>query len=282
MRPPSAPPAGTVEAWCHALVATGELARKLAPPAPPDLERAESWERDPPVRRLAAPGRPALLRVVRRSAKTPAAGALVRAQVRARLVHTFAHHELQAAELFAWAVLAFPDTPRAFRRGLVRLACEELTHLAAYCAHLDALGHAYGDFVVRDWFWSRVAACPDPLRFVALLGVGLEGANLEHSARFADWFERAGDADGAALLRRVERDEVAHVAFARRWCEAFAGAPLDYDAWAALLPAPLTPALLRGTPLNVDARRSAGFDDAFLARLDAAPPAHRERGRDEP
>jgi len=35
--------------------------------------------------------------------------------------HALANHELQAIELFAWAVLAFPDTPIAFRRGLIAI-----------------------------------------------------------------------------------------------------------------------------------------------------------------
>jgi hypothetical protein len=44
------------------------------------------------------------------------------------------------------------------------------------------------------------------------------------------------------------------------------------------LPAPLTPALFQGRPLNVHARRRAGLDDAFLARLAAEPdPGARRR-----
>ena len=188
-------------------------------------------------------------------------------------MHTFLHHELQAAELFAWAVLAFPTAPQPFREGLVQLCREELTHLALYVEHLNELGFAVGDFPVRDWFWSRVAKCTDAIAFVALQGLGLEGANLEHSPRFAAWFRDAGDEAGARILERVAEEEIGHVAFATRWFERLSGAPLDYDRWCAALPAPLTPAILKGRPLNRRARAQAGMDDAFLARLEAEPPA---------
>ena len=265
------PRAGTIERWCFDLVTTRDLSQKLSPPPPPDPRDEASFEREPSARRILAPGRPPGLRVLARSPRTPPAGALVRRDARAQLVHTFVHHELQAAELFAWAVLAFPDTPRAFRSGLVRLCSEELAHLALYAAHLERLGSAVGDFPVRDWFWERVPLCTTPASFVALQGLGLEGANLEHSARFAGLFRAAGDEEGARILDQVEQDEIAHVAFAAQWFERFTAAPLDYEAWSAALPVPLTPALLRGRPLNREARLRAGFDAPFLERLEAEP-----------
>jgi len=270
--------AGTVEAWCRSWIATRELAHKLAPPPLPDLQDERSWEPSPASLRIERPGRPPELVVNARSPRTPSAKALQRTETRARLVHTFLHHELQAAELFAWAVLAFPRTPRAFRAGLLALCRSELDHLGLYAEHLGHLGRAAGDFPVRDWFWERVPSCTTPAAFVALLGLGLEGANLEHGARFAAAFRAAGDERGAAILERVAEEEVAHVAFAARWFERFTGAPLTFDAWSAELPAPITPALLRGRPLNRAARTRAGFDHAFLERLAAVPPATRAAG----
>jgi uncharacterized ferritin-like protein (DUF455 family) len=266
---PATPPApGTVEAWCWQLVTGMELERKLAPIPPADGSR---FEVDAPARRLSAPGRPPELVRIARARRTPRPGALDDPRSRAHLVHTFLHHELQAAELFAWAILAFPRTPREFRAGLLRLCQEELGHLALYREHLARLGFTVGAFPVRDWFWERVARVPDARAFVGLLGLGLEGANLEHSARFAACFRAAGDENGARILARIERDEIQHVAFARRWLERWMGAPLEYGRWRALLPAPLTPAVLRGRPLNRAARARAGFDGDFLARLDAEP-----------
>lgn len=269
--PSALPAAGTIERWCAELVLARELRAKLAPPPPPDLALEASWERDPPGRRIAAPGRPPELRVVARSPAAPRPEAIVQPAARARLLHTFVHHELQAAELFAWALLAFPSAPREFRAGLVRLCGEELVHMRMYLELLRELGAEFGDHPVRDWFWQRVPTCKDPLAFVSLQGLGLEGANLEHTARYSTQLRAAGDERGAALLERVERDEIAHVAFAARWFERFSGAALDYDTWCAQLPAPLTPAVLQGRPLNLAARRRAGLGDEFLARLAAEP-----------
>ena len=55
------------------------------------------------------------------------------------------------------------------------------------------------------------------------------------------------------------------------WFERLTGRPLDYDTWAAALPAPLTPSVLQGRPLNRAARLAAGLDEPFLERLAAEP-----------
>lgn len=264
------PSHATVEAWCLRLVSTCDLTAKLTPGSPP-----RAWEAAPVARRPERPGRPPELVVRPRSARTPQS--LHEPRARARVLHTFVHHELQAAELFAWAVLAFPDTPRAFRAGLLARCTEELEHLARYRSELQRLGFAFGDFEVRDWLWQRVTGASDATAFVALLGIGLEGANLEHSARFAAAFRAAGDEDGARVLEGVGAEEVAHVAFARTWFERFTGAPLDYERWRAALPPPLTPSMLRGKPLQRAARRRAGLDEAFCAALEAAPPTTGKR-----
>jgi uncharacterized ferritin-like protein (DUF455 family) len=267
------PMRGSVEAWCLTFLLETDLERKLAP----DRVSSVVFEASARPRRVSAPGRPVELVSVTRAPRTPRPEALEEPRARARLVHTFLHHELQAAELFAWAILSFPETPRAFRAGLLALCQEELSHLALYREHLARLGFAVGSFPVRDWFWERVGRVESAVPFVALLGLGLEGANLEHCARFAAQFRAAGDERGAQILERVELEECAHVAFAKHWFEHFTGAPLDYDRWRASLPAPLTPALLRGRPLNREARARAGMDPAFLARLAAEPPTNGTR-----
>ncbi|MCB9915944.1 MAG: DUF455 family protein [Planctomycetes bacterium] len=190
------------------------------------------------------------------------------AEARARLLHTFAHHELQAAELFAWALLAFPDAPEAFRRGLVRLCLDELRHLNLLVARLVALGSRFGAYPVRDWFWERFPSCATPLEFVALMGLGLEGANLDHAERWARHLADAGDGESAAVQRLIGVEEQEHVRFAVQWFRAWTGG-LDFARWRASLPAPLTPLVLRGPELARAARCAAGFDEAFVEELEA-------------
>jgi len=261
-----APEAGTVERWAWELVHATTLADKLTPPPRPDR-----WEVAPPPRPEVRPGRPPELDLLSRPPKTPKAGALRDPRKRAQLLHTFLHHELQAAELMSWALLAFPETPRAFRRGLMAIADDELRHTRLYAAHIERLGAAVGDFGVRDWFWERVPTVTSPAAFVALLGVGFEGANLDHSARFARLFREAGDEAGARLQEQVGREEEPHVRFAIRWFERFAGG-LEWERWLAHLPPPLTPIVMRGAPIMRDARRRAGMSESFLDALEAFAP----------
>jgi uncharacterized ferritin-like protein (DUF455 family) len=255
------PEAGTVERWAWDYVSTQDLAHKLDPIEPPSC-----WETLPVPRRITAPGRPPELQRLDKAPKRVGRSALQNPRRRAQLFHTFLHHEMQAAELMAWAILAFPGTPRAFRRGLLGICREELRHLRAYHEHLRTLGAAAADFPVRDWFWIRVPQARTPAEFVAVMGLGLEGGNLDHAERYAEWFAAAGDDRAARILQSVGADEVRHVRFAARWFRRFTGS-LDFEAWLSHLPAPLTPRMLRGHALNRRDRLRAGMNAAFLDRL---------------
>jgi uncharacterized ferritin-like protein (DUF455 family) len=192
---------------------------------------------------------------------------------RAQLLETFLHHEVQAAELMAWAILAFPDAPQAMRRGLLGILGDELRHVAMYGERIAALGGApWGSEPPNDWFWQRVPQVASAAAFTATLGIGFEGGNLDHAARFAERLRAAGDAEAAAIQERVGEEEIPHVRFALHWFRELTGGPIDFDAWRAHLPVPLTPTVARGQPLNTRDRARAGFDDAFLARLAAWSP----------
>ncbi len=256
-----APANGTVDRWAWDYVHATDLAAKLAPPPPP-----REWERAPDARRIAAPGRPSTLVPASRRMKTPSAEALRDPKRRAQLLHTFLHHELQAAELMCWAVLAFPDAPPALRRGLVGVALDEVRHMNMYGAHIERLGHAIGDFAVNDWFWDRVPQATMVTHFLASMGMGFEAGNLDHTRRFEERFRAVGDDEGARLHAMVAEEEVPHVRLGTHWFRELTGA-LDFDEWRASLPAPLSPMVMQGAPIDRDARLRAGFTETFLDRL---------------
>lgn len=258
---PEAPPAGTVERWAWDYVTAKELSWKLSPPRPP-----RAWESHPVPRRVEKPGRPPELCVVRRSPRTPGPDAIRDPEKRARLLHVFLHHELQAAELFCWTLLSFPEAPRPFKGGLVHIALDEVRHLQMYAQHLVTLGFQVGDFPVRDWFWERVPACSSPAHFVAVMGMGFEGANLDHAPRFADRLSAVGDPEAAAIMRTIELEERSHVRFALRWFRRFLK-DTGFGAWAAHLPPPLSPIWMRGSPINRKSRMLSGFTEGFLDEL---------------
>ena len=258
------PPEGTVERWAWDFITSTVLATKLAPPAPTTRWAAPSrrWS-------LTRPGRPPELvqRTERKKAAKP--GALRDPAKRAEVLHTFLHHELQAAELMAWAILEFPDTPEPFRRGLLGICRDELRHMGLYREHLETLGHPFGTLPIKDWFWERVPGeALTPAHFVARMGVGFEGGNLDHGARFTAYFEAAGDPRASAIQGQITEEEIAHAAFALHWFRTFTG-ELNFEQWRAFLPSPITPSMTRGSPLNLEARRRAGYPEAFLDALAA-------------
>jgi uncharacterized ferritin-like protein (DUF455 family) len=260
-----------IEAWAQHYVTSSDLSVKLAPPPVPARFRDGAV----PVR-LAAPGRPSVLRIARRGERTPKAEALKEPHYRARLLHAFWHHELQAAELMCWAVLAFADAEPEFRKGLIGICLDEIRHMNLYRQRIEALGEGLGAFGVREWFWKRVPSCPDKVSFVALMGMGLEAANLEHAPSFAAQLRAAGDEESARIQEQVGREELAHVRFGTRWFTRWTGG-CEFDRWLSHLPPPLSPWVLKGDPLAAGARRRAGMPEEFLNALLAYVPERKGR-----
>ena len=264
-------PLGTVERWAFDFITATRLEDKLSPPAPPS-----DWAHPAEACVLASPGRP--LELVPREVKRKKTPKVQHAARRAEVLHTFLHHELQAAELMAWAILAFPQTPPAFRRGLLKLCRDEIRHLQMYGAHLQTLGHPFGSFPVNDWFWKRVPAeNPTPAHFVARLGIAFEGANLDHGARYTAAFAAAGDARAAEIQAQIVEEEIPHTAFALHWFRELTG-DVEFEKWRKYLPSPISPAMARGTPFNTEARLRAGYSQEFLDALagwDAGPAGQR-------
>lgn len=257
----------TLRNFAERIVRTGDLETKLAAP-PADLA---DEERGPPTF-LDAPGRPPNLRIVASSdAKVPPVVGMADPAQRARILHAFANHELQAVELFAWALLAFPDAPADFRRGVLGILAEEQRHVRLYLARLAAHGVAFGDFPVSGYFWGKVADLTTPARFVCAMSLTFENANLDHTAAFAEAARRAGDDATAAVIARIGRDEIGHVRFGVTWLARFDDRP-QWDAYRAHVAWPLRPALARGADFRAEPRREAGLDEAFIEGLAESDP----------
>lgn len=258
----------TVESWALAYILADTYAYKLAPPPVPRV-----FALNPRAIRVERPGRGPEFHVVSRGEKSSGKRALRSVQSRLALIHAFLHHELQAAELMAWAILAFPDAPVQLRKGLLQILRDEIRHMNLYAEYLHAHGSRPGARGARDWFWERVPSAPGMPEFLATLGIGFEGGNLDHAARFAARFRAAGDEEGAVLCDRVGREEIPHVRFAVRWFRELSplvrsGASL-FDAFTRSLPAPLSPIVMRHRPLARAERTLAGLDEAFLDALEA-------------
>jgi uncharacterized ferritin-like protein (DUF455 family) len=249
------------------IVTSDVLADKLVPPGELVLED------DQLAVRIAAPGRPANLSIAHaRTVKTPPVTGMRDPAQRARILHALANHELQAVELFAWALLAYPDAPIAFRRGLVAILADEQRHFGMYVERLAALGTRFGDHPVTGHFWNKLDHLATPLDFVCAMGLTFENANLDFAGDYARAARECGDEATAAVLDQVHADEIGHVHFAWIWLRRFSG---DIDPWQAYLAHvkhPLGPRRARGARFDREARKRAGFDDAFIAALEATAP----------
>lgn len=254
----------------HALrVVTSEsLDEKLG--APPD-ELTD--ERPGPALCLLRPGRPPGLAIAPASrVKVPPLEGMADPEQRGRILHALANHELQAAELFAWALLAFPDAPPAFRRGLAAILGDEQRHTRMYLARCRALGVAFGDLPVTGYFWGKVGSIRSPRDFVCAMSLTFENANLDHTTEYAEAARAAGDDRTAAVVERVHRDEVEHVRFGWSWLDRFRDeGETPWDAFRASLTWPLRPAKARGARFHREGREAAGLDAEFIRRLEESP-----------
>ena len=211
-----------------------------------------------------------------RSARVPSAKGMADLAQRRRILHAFANHELQAVELFAWALLAFPAAEPEFRRGLVRQVAEEIAHVQLYQRRLEELETKLGDYPVSGYFWSKIRGVRTPRQFVAALCLTFENANLDLSLEFAEAARQVGDVRTAHLLERVHADEIRHVSFGREWLGRWRGEGESLEAaYLASVAWPLRPALARGKTFQREARREAGLDGEFLRLFEEADPRSR-------
>ena len=223
--------------------------------------------------RVERPGRPANLTFApRRTAPALPRPARWRdPRQRGVVHHILANHELQALEVMAWVLLAFPAAPPEFRRGLLTVIADEQRHTRMHIERAAKHGVKFGDLPVNSYIWTKAMAFQNLLDYLAGLPLVLEGANLDHSLEFAEIFESVGDERSAAVLRTIHHDEIRHVAFGIEWLRRLKPSDQsDWDAFASHLHWPLRPEKARGTNFQRAARLSAGLSPEFVDRLEAS------------
>ncbi len=253
--------------FAESLIVADTLAGKLAPP-PSDLQD------DAPgtAYRFTEPGRPESLRIANaRAVKVPPVKGMQDLSQRRRILHALANHELQAAELFAWMLLAFPDLPASFRRGLLNILVEEQQHCQLYIDRLEAFGGSFGDYPVTGHFWNHIEGVKTPLDFLCVMGLTFENANLDFAIEYAQAARDVGDEETAKAIDIVHREEIRHVAFAWRWIQKWKPeAQSTWDWFEETLEFPLGPSRARGKEMDRASREAAGLDKEFIDNLEGA------------
>ncbi len=260
-------------AFCARILDAPDLAGKLDPPTP----GAAFGQGDPPSLPRARPERGLGLEMGKGAAPLPRPKDLAPREARALALARFAHHELQAVELFAWAILRWPDVPEALATGWVGVLRDEQRHAQLYLARVGALGGRFEDFAPHsDYLWKTVPALDvaddGPAAFLASMGLTLEQANLDFSALYRDAFAEHGDAASAAVCQRVFEDEIGHVRQAAHWLRVLRPEGDDVARYAAVVPFPLGLTRAKGRRFQTDARERAGLEPAFIAAVQNARP----------
>ncbi|MCG8588911.1 MAG: ferritin-like domain-containing protein [Proteobacteria bacterium] len=272
-----------VTAFCQSVLTGGSLEAKLAPPRTETGEPLPDREPGSAIG-VAAPARDPGLQLASGAPPLPRPHALADPKARAACLARFAHHELQAVELFAWALLRFPAVPAGLRRGWLQVLEDEQRHCRLYLERLQALGSRLEEHPLSDYFWKHVPAIEGahdgPRAFLAAMGLTLEQANLDFSALYEAAFRAAGDEASADVCRQVHEDEIRHVRIARVWLERLSPPPRDaLRAYRECVPFPLSAARAKGRRFDAEARRRAGLSEPFIDAVRRARSTAERAGR---
>jgi len=273
----------SVRDFCLLVLKRGDLAAKLALPRRPDGRELADDDPGPAVF-VDLPAREPGLEMDSGAGALPRPRELRDLEARALCLARFAHHELMAAELFAWALLRWPGLPGELRRGWLGVLSDEQRHCRMYLSRLADHGYDLGCFPRSDYFWKQaaaIAASPHgPRAFLCGMGLTLEQANLDFSLIYRDAFRAAGDEASARVCEQVHVDEVEHVRLAATWLRRLGDSKAsEVERYTEAVPFPLSAARAKGRRFDAEARRRAGLSDDFIAHVRAARSSQQARPR---
>jgi len=187
---------------------------------------------------------------------------------RAICLHRFAGHELLAVEIMAYALLAFPEAPKHFRRGLANTLREEQEHVRLYLNELKRLGVSFEDLPHFRYFWAYTPYLTCPIEYVSVMSLTFEMANLDFAPFYGSAFADHGDVDAASLMDRILKDEIAHVSFGMHWLNKLKDPEQNsLESWKQALPERITPDKARGKLFQKEPRLAAGVPEEWVNEL---------------
>lgn len=189
---------------------------------------------------------------------------------RAVCLHRFAGHELLAVEIMAQALIAFPEAPKAFRKGVAHTLKEEQGHVKMYIQRMEALGLKFGDLPLYKHFWNHVPHLTSPIRYVSVMSLTFEMANLDFAPLYGRSFAAFGDEKSAALMGQILKDEINHVSFGYRWLNKFRGENPAWNSWLDSLPPKIAPKRAKGFVVMEENRKKAGIPDEWIEQIKLA------------
>jgi len=270
-----------LRAWCLSILESGDLATKLRAPAGPDGGPLVDDLGGEPVF-FDRPARDHEIAMSEGGEALPKLHELKDPEARAICLERFAHHELQAIELFAWALLAYPELPPEARRGMAGALVDEQRHCRLYLERLEAHGRRFGEGALSDYFLKHLpelrASAAGPRAFFCAVGLTLEQANLDFALLYRDAFRQAGDEETAQVLELIRREEIGHVRLAADWLLRLDEESSSLtEAYERSVPFPFCAARAKARRFDLASRRRAGLDEEFIEHVRAAKPGYGER-----
>ena len=191
----------------------------------------------------------------------------------AALLHAVTHIEFNAINLALDAVWRFDGMPRSYYLDWLTVAAEEAHHFSLLRAHLQSMGYDYGDFPAHTGLWDMTEKTKsDVLARMALVPRTLEARGLDATPPMQAKLRKVGTKHAlraVEILDVILRDEIGHVAIGNHWYRYLCGQRnLDPIGHYAVLARQYGAPRIKG-PLNLDARRKAGFEETELALLEA-------------
>ena len=187
---------------------------------------------------------------------------------RAHCLHRFLGHELLAVEMMAFALLAYPQAPKHFRKGLANILKEEQWHVKLYANHLQNMGVNVDDLPFYGHFWKHVSYFKTPLEYISVMHLTLEMANLDFAPHYGASFLRHGDIASSNLMKQILTDEIEHVSFGYHWFKKFKPEhEEDYNTWIKALNPTLSPKKARGFIFQNQPREQAGIPLNWINNL---------------
>lgn len=247
--------------WATRILSADTLAEKLLEPGTlTDHEPGSSLFWDEPTRPMGLQ-----FHKHSRKDKLPKLKELHKVDNRAACLHRFAGHELLAVEIMAYALIAFPDAPKHFRKGVANTLREEQEHVRLYIKQLEELGLKFGDLPLYKHFWAYTPHLRTPESYVSVMSLTFEMANLDFAPLYGAAFAENGDTGSAQLMERILKDEIAHVSFGWNWLKKLKDPSLpQWDAWIKALPPNLPPTRAKGPVFQEQNRLSAGVSEEWL------------------
>lgn len=248
--------------WAEQLLKGDRLEDKLTPPE--GIIFSGSYAKIIPDK----PGRPAHLDFSNNKTKIPRLEHLEQEYNRAITMHHFANHELMAIELFAWALLKFPQLSERTKNDIVRTITEEQKHLRLYLDRMYKLGISFGERPLNYSFWKQSHRMQTPEQFFAVMALTFEGANLDYALIYEKSFRFFADEISAEIMKTIYRDELKHVTRGLKFIRKRQPKETnDWDYYNSLITYPFTPRRAKGYLYFPGTRKKTGFDQSFINGL---------------